>query len=95
LEESKQVVGKTEEAHEHEILELTGKWSRKCRKLAREGERLNLAGEASGDLERKMCKEAASSKRKVDHWAEVDSDVEVTSNMSNSTNYRPLAPRHG
>jgi len=77
LEEIKRVVGKMNEAHEHEILELTGEWSRECRKLAREVERLKLARDASlveqdllNDLERRLCEEAASSKRKVnDDWA--------------------------
>jgi hypothetical protein len=41
LGEGKWVVGKMEEAHEHEILELTGEWSREYRK------RLKLAREAS------------------------------------------------
>ena len=96
LEESKRVVGKMKEAHEHEILELTGEWSREYRKLAREVERLKLAREASlveqdlsNELEGRLCEEVASSKRKVDDdWAvgwEVDSDVEVMSNMSSST----------
>ena len=43
----------------------------------------------SNDMERRMCEEAASSKRKVDHgWAvgrEVGSHGEVMSNMSSST----------
>ena len=93
LEESKRVVGKM---HEPGILELTGEWSREYRKLAREVERLKLAEEASlveqelsNDLERRFCGGVASSKRKVDHgWAvgrEVESDVEVMSNMSSST----------
>ena len=47
LEESKRVVGKMKEAHENEILELTGEWSRHYRKLAREVERLKLVREAS------------------------------------------------
>ena len=62
-------------------------WSREYRKLAREVERLKLAWKASlveqdlsNDLERRMCEEAASSKRKVDDgWAvgrEVESYVE-------------------
>jgi hypothetical protein len=96
LEESKRVVGEMKEVHEHEILALTGEWSREYRKLAREVERLQLAREASlveqdlsNDLEGRLCEEIASSKRKVDdNWAvdgEVDSDVEVMSNMSSST----------
>ena len=43
----------------------------------------------SNDMERRMCEEAASSKRKVDHgWAvgrEVGSHGKVMSNMSSST----------
>ena len=83
--------------HEPEILELTGEWSREYGKLAREVERLKLAREASlveqdlsnANLERRLCGEVASSERKVDDgWAigrEVDSDVEVMSNLSSST----------
>lgn len=96
LEESKRVVGEMKEAHELEILEVTGEWSREYRKLAREVERLKLAREASlveqdlsNELEGRLCEEVASSKRKVDDgWGvgrEVDSDVEVMSNMSSST----------
>ena len=59
-------------------------------------ERLKLATVASlveqdlsNDLERRMCEEAASSKRKVDDGRavgrEVESHVEVTSNMTSST----------
>lgn len=106
LEESNRVVGKKNEAHEHQILELMGEWSREYRKLAREVESLKLAREASlveqdlsNDLERRMCEEAASSKRKADDGWEVDSAVEVTSNMTSSTCVEfnespPLAPRH-
>ena len=91
---SKRVVGKM---HEPEILELTGEWSGEYRKLVREVERLKLAREASlveqdfsNDLERRTCEEVASSKRgKVDDGRavgrEVDSDVEVMSNMTSST----------
>ena len=95
------------EAQGHEILDLTG-WNREYRKLAREVERLKLAREASlveqdlsNDLERRMCEEAASSKRKVeDGWAEVESNVEVMSNVSCSTCVEfnespPPAPRYG
>ena len=43
----------------------------------------------SNDLERRMCEEAASSKREVDDGRavgrQVDSDVEVMSNMTSST----------
>ncbi|EDR03520.1 uncharacterized protein LACBIDRAFT_307301 [Laccaria bicolor S238N-H82] len=96
LEESKRVVGEMKEAHELEILEVTGEWSREYRKLAREVERLKLAREASlveqdlsNELEGRLCEEVASSKRKLDDgWGvgrEVDSDVEVMSNMSSST----------
>ena len=65
-------------------------------KLAREVEKPKLAREASlveqdlsTDLERRMCEEAASSKRKVDDGRavgrEVESDVEAMSSMSSST----------
>jgi hypothetical protein len=77
LKESKRVVGKMKQAHEHEILELTGEWIREYRKLAREVERLKLAREASlveqdlsNDLERRMV------------VGRVDNDVEVMANMS-------------
>jgi hypothetical protein len=80
LEESQRVVGKMKEAHEHEILELTGEWTGEYRKLAREVERLKLAREASlveqdllNDLERRMV------------VGRVDNDVEVMSNMTSST----------
>ena len=96
LEVSKRVFGKMKEVHEHEILELAGEWFSEYGKLAREVERLKLGGEAgliehdlSNDLDRRLCEEAASSKRKVDDgWAvgrEVENDVEVMSNMTSST----------
>ncbi|KIK04957.1 hypothetical protein K443DRAFT_4150 [Laccaria amethystina LaAM-08-1] len=79
LEASKWVVGKMKEAHEHEILELTGERNGEYRKLAREVERLKLAREASlveqdfsNDLERRMV------------VGRVDNDVEVMPNMSSS-----------
>ena len=79
---SERVVGKM---REHEILELTGEWSGEYRKLAREVERLKLAGEASlveqdpsNDLERR--RKLVDDGRAVGR--EVESDVEV---MTSST----------